>query len=227
MKKLLSLGSLSLLFLLSSNTAIAEETKEEQKITGYARIDHDTWGLQATIGANHPFTDNVGLTSNIYIVPQMTLCDFRGENCAQSTYSEFDAGVFVNAGNFSFYPMVGYAWDWSTLKPLLINYQLYSYWASGNFQAQWWSQHWTDHFNDGGTVDWVQRLHGTYQVHKWFSLGPQAEMIFNHNTNLVTYLPIGGRFNLMYGEKSTLALFPGFDIMNELFAGRVSFIKNW
>lgn len=82
-------------------------------------------------------------------------------------------------------------------------------------------------FHDDGISIWHNRLNATYQVLKPLSIGPQVEGNWDFNASEFNYLPFGVRADVDYGKSFTLSLFPGYDMINELFSGRISLLYRW
>ena len=214
------------LMLLFVSPAAAEEEEEEVKekeitTSGWARVDHDRFGFAGTVGGVHKFNETFGIISDVFFVQQQDICD--GDACSTVTFGEFDFGVAIETPAIQTYPMLGFGIAWEMPNQVVYVPQLYSYAAVDKFNFLLWNI-----YNIGGGFNTLlNRFNITYQLHSMLGLGPQVELNADFNLGEVTYLPLGGRANIKYNDRITLALFPAYDFIGETFAGRISVIYNW
>lgn len=198
---------------------------EELPISGWARLDNDALGFTTTVGAIHQFNDSFGIVSDVLVQPQNTIC--ADSECSTFVFGELDLGAAIFTEHFELYPMVGIGWDWQAPQAFGVYPQLYVYGSFDKLNTLVWSVYSFDPFSDSDISVWHNRLNATYQILEPLSVGPQVEGNWDFNTGKFTHLPVGARVDTDYGNSTTLALFPAYDVVNDVFAGRISLIYGW
>jgi hypothetical protein len=206
----------------------AEATTDEASafVSGFFRFDYDAWGLQLWAGATHRL-GGLQLASDVYVT---------------DSFGEVDVGPQVQIGSFTLITTVGAIYDFSAQSVVGVVAPLVTtiYDSSALYFESWLQMTFGSVFTDGADDLFHSRNFLLYKVNPTLWLGPQVEVnVGVTQAEEVTSLPIGGQISLGYGKDSRLAVFLGYDTVEQMdpttgapmdtdrLAGRFTFVKVW
>jgi hypothetical protein len=199
-------------------------------VTGWFRIDSDISTLQLWAGATFPLSDTIGLATDIYVV---------------GPYGEFDIGPSITlAPGISILPMVGLNIDWSFRRAQSFVPQLYAYVDTSSIYFEFWSQLFLQDMFVEGSLDYLHlRAFPLFKASDVIAIGLEIDAnialkngpvdAMSGDDIALIWLPIGPHIKMAAGASSTIELFVGYDLADEMvngdrrFAGRFTFTQTF
>lgn len=208
-------------------------TAEGPKTFGAFRVDSDGLGVQLWAFGNHPLTDGLFFSHDVYVT---------------GTFGEYDLGLTFVLGELSLLPMVGVGFDWARKEAVsLIAPQLFTIYSGSSWYFESWVQCFFNelfHDGDGDGYQGSTLYTRNFLLYKLgdFAPGPQFELTYDmkgepadasgEEPSRLLSLQVGAHVDVTVGEGQTVGLFLGKELAEagksgDDIAGRFTYIHAW